>query len=55
MMPFFVSSFSSLVKGKQFVLIFSPNPWEILLALGLCAVFCGGVWILKASIKQERG
>ena len=51
MMPFFVSSFSALVKGKQFVLIFSPNPQEILLALGLCAAFCVSVWILKRLVK----
>jgi hypothetical protein len=51
MMPFFVSSFSALVKGKQFVLIFSPNPKEILLAVGLCATFCVAVWFLKRTQK----
>lgn len=35
--PFCVSSFSSLVKGKGFVLIFSPHTGEMLVALGLCA------------------
>jgi hypothetical protein len=49
MMPFFVSSFSALVKGKQFALIFSPNPKEILLAVGLCALFVAVVWILKRT------
>src|SRR5215467_5254404 len=34
LMPFCVSSFAALVKGKDFVLIFSPNPREILLAAG---------------------
>jgi len=38
MMPFCVSSFSALVKNRGFVLIFSPKPSEILLALALCAV-----------------
>jgi hypothetical protein len=52
LMPFFVSSFSALVKGKQFVLIFSPNLREILLAVGLCAGFCGAVWILKTTVKN---
>jgi hypothetical protein len=37
MMPFCVSSFSALVKGRGFVLIFSPNVWEIAAAVGLCA------------------
>src|SRR5690242_8259805 len=43
MMPFCVSSFSALVKGRGFVLIFSPKPVEILIALGLCALLCGVV------------
>lgn len=49
MMPFFVSSFSALVKGKQFVLIFSPDPKEILLAIGLCVLFVAVVSILKRA------
>jgi len=51
MMPFFVSSFSALVKGKGFILVFSPKPAEILLALGLCAAFCLAVRILKMACK----
>src|SRR5882724_7736046 len=51
LMPFFVSSFSALVKGQGFILIFSPKPAEILLALGLCALFCLAVWVLKAANK----
>jgi hypothetical protein len=49
MMPFFVSSFAALVKGRGFILVFSPRPREILLALGLCALFCLTVWILKTA------
>ena len=51
MMPFCVSSFSALVKGKQFILVFSPKPAEIFLALGLCATFCLVVWVLKTARK----
>src|SRR5689334_18526753 len=40
LMPFCVSSFSALVKGRGFVLIFSPQPLEVLTALGLCALLC---------------
>jgi len=47
MMPFCVSSFSALVKGRGFFLIFSPNLDEILIAAGLCAVLCGLVTVLK--------
>ena len=53
LMPFFVSSFSALVKGKQFFLVFSPKPAEILLALGLCGGFCLTVWIFKTVIKSK--
>jgi len=53
MMPFFVSSFSALVKGRGFVLIFSPHPAEIFIAIGLCAAFCFAVWLLK--ILQKKG
>ena len=47
MMPLCVSSFSALVKGRGFFLIFSPNLDEILIAVGLCAVLCGTVAVLK--------
>ena len=52
MMPFFVSSFAALVKGRGFTLVFSPRLSEILLALGLCAAFCLAVWILKVGQKK---
>lgn len=47
LMPFCVSSFAALVKGRGFVLIFSPQLRENLLALGLCAAFCAFVTGLK--------
>ena len=47
LMPFCVSSFSALVKGKGFVLIFSPNVNEIFLAILLCAALCLVVFALK--------
>ena len=53
MMPFFVSSFSALVKGRGFTLVFSPNPFEILFALGICALFCAGVWLFKRTQKRR--
>jgi len=52
LMPFCVSSFAALVKGKNFTLIFSPRPGEILLAVALCAVLCLLVFALK---KFSRG
>src|SRR6059036_2312737 len=47
MMPFCVSSFAALVKGKGFVLIFSPVAAEIILALSLCALLYSVVFVLR--------
>ena len=47
LMPFCVSSFSALVKDHGFILIFSPKPVELVVALGLCALLCGTVFVLK--------
>ncbi len=47
LMPFCVSSFAALVKGQGFILIFSPKPAEIGVAVGLCAALCAVVWWLK--------
>lgn len=54
LMPFCVSSFAALVKGKNFILIFSPNPVENALAVGLCAALCLVVAVLKRR-GSERG
>ena len=40
LMPFCVSSFSALIKGHGFVLIFHPTWGRNLEALALCASFC---------------
>jgi hypothetical protein len=47
LMPFCVSSFSALVKGRGFFLIFSPRWKETLTAIALCALFCGFVVLLR--------
>jgi len=52
LMPFCVSSFAALVKGKGFVLIFSPNPVEIMLAVALCGLLCLIVFFLKKQRSQ---
>jgi len=49
LMPFCVSSFAALVKGRGFVLVFSPNPLEVLVALALCLFLCSWVFLLKRS------
>ena len=47
MMPLCVSSFSALVKGRGFFLIFSPNLWEIAAAATICAVLCLATFVAK--------
>ncbi len=55
LMPFCVSSFSALVKGRGFVLIFSPKPVEILAGAGLCALLCVLVFLLKRREQRRFG
>ena len=47
LMPFCVSSFSQLIKGKGFVLVFPPSLDENLISLAACAVFVALVWLVK--------
>ena len=51
LMPFCVSSFAALVKGRGFTLIFSPWLAENLSALGLIALFCGVALLLKRAAR----
>lgn len=39
MMPFCVSSFSQLIKGQGFVLVFPPDARELAISLAACGVF----------------
>jgi hypothetical protein len=45
--PFCVSSFSALIKGKGFVLIFPPRQAELLAAAGVCALFVAVVAVVQ--------
>ena len=55
LMPFCVSSFAALVKGRGFILIFSPDPNEIIVAVALCALLCGLVFVLKRIDARRIG
>lgn len=46
-MPFAVSSFSSLIKGQGYTVIFSPHLREVLIALAACLLFTLCVAALK--------
>jgi hypothetical protein len=47
LMPFCVSSFSQLIKGKGFVLVFPPDLHELVVALTACAAFVCFVLAIK--------
>ncbi|MEC4746968.1 hypothetical protein [Methylomicrobium sp. Wu6] len=47
MMPFCVSSFSSLIKGQGYILIIPPNPTEQLISIGACMLFVLFVYGIK--------
>src|SRR6266699_2995263 len=50
LMPFCVSSFSALVKGRGFVLIFAPHWGELASAVGLCTALCAAAaWARRAA------
>ena len=53
LMPFCVSSFSQLIKGRGFVLIFPPDAREIGVTLALCAAFVAAVAILRAATRPR--
>lgn len=49
MMPFGVSSFSSLIKGQGFIFIIPPKPMEQMVAIGACALFIVAVMLVKRT------
>src|SRR5436309_1650545 len=49
--PFCVSSFSALVKGKNFILIFSPQVGELVFAVALIALLCAAVALAKWNAR----
>jgi hypothetical protein len=55
LMPFCVSSFSALVKGRGFVLIFSPIAAEVLAGAGLCGALCVVVFLLRRGRREAAG
>jgi hypothetical protein len=54
-MPFCVSSFSQLIKGRGFVLVFPPSAHEFALSLLACAVFLVAVFVVKSVAALRAG
>lgn len=48
MMPFCVSSFSSLIKGQDYLFIFPSKPIALLTSVAACAFFIGFVYLIKS-------
>ena len=51
LMPFCVSSFSSLIKGQGFILIIPPRATEQLVSVGVCVAFV----VFVAALKHVVG
>jgi len=45
--PFCVSSFSALIKGKGFILVFPPSGLELAISTSLCAIFASTALALR--------
>ena len=54
LIPFCVSSFSSLIKGRGFILIAPPSTAELAVSLGSCATFVLLVLALKRLDPEGR-
>jgi len=53
LMPFCVSSFSSLIKGRGFVLVFPPDARELAVSVAACAIFVIVV-TMAARLRRAR-
>ncbi len=49
LMPFFVSSFAALIKGRGFVLVFHPDPEGNLVAGGVVTALVLVVWLCRRN------
>lgn len=54
LMPFCVSSFSSLIKGRGFILIFPSSVSELAVLAGSCAAFLLVVYAVKCCTRDNR-
>ena len=52
-MPFAVSSFSALIKGHGFFLVFPPSAAAIAMQLGLCGAFVLAVLVIKRVARAN--
>jgi hypothetical protein len=55
LMPFCVSSFSSLIKGQGFTLVMPPKANEAIVAVIACTVFIGMVSVVRWATRVTGG
>jgi len=53
LMPFCVSSFSQLIKGQGFVLVFPPDMHELAVSAAACAGFVVAVLLIKRVVAPR--
>ena len=51
--PFCVSSFPVLIKGRGFILFFPPSLLENVFGISLCALFLAFTWISRGIMKKS--
>ena len=49
LMPFCVSSFSALIKGRGYILVLPSRPAELYWSVGICAAFVATTFILRRA------
>ena len=54
LMPFCVSSYAALIKGKGFILLFPPHARELMIGAGACLAVVGWHWGCKALCGAEK-
>ena len=52
-MPFCVSSFASLIKGRGYVLVFPPGGVDLAVPVVACAAFLAAVLVLKRVLPAR--
>jgi hypothetical protein len=52
-MPFAVSSFSALIKGHGFILVFPPSLLQVAMQLGACATFLTLLFAIKRLSRDK--
>jgi hypothetical protein len=53
LIPFCVSSYAALVKGRGFVVVFSPVALENAVALGACGLFLAFCWVARRIAVRD--